>query len=579
MINTFLDSLVGMGIDVTKHHFNNKIDERKLRAELTDFMKQQKRHFAICSHAEEYDFQGLMEYLTGNFISDLEKRIFSLNKKERRIANDSLVAYAIDKAGANTEKAKEQIKKITESALAIVRNFYRKKHSIEKYVLIADIVDAVTDGLSQESSKIIKANETQAESIHNELRALRNELPNKCVVSIDKINELSAEGDFEKIAREIKNGIDAASKSHPLYPYYVFQMNENKLISTPKTLDAARLYPPKFKISGRVKAGDNYLDPLNVDPIDYAYRHQLMLTIEADHVIKMLGDFKDPIQIEAKDMEGKAIYATPPQFPKAMPYSIKVGEMVYFDYVLIRTQEIQDDGVIVLGNKKQENMSIKFEIRINPAELTKPQFIFRADAETMNNHKWLNYIKFMMALKSGADIHIYSLDQRTDFISGFINDFEYKTGFASVEIEVDFYEKICAIEEYFGISLPIPEQITEDEYQDVLYVADLVQNKTVTHNWKELTLRGRINNQLRQGLRNMESGMIAFSYTADFDELFGINLGLKFRRTYNCGYIENLDKVKRLVDMIDNGDEIKLIIKPGEDNTCIDSLNETNVDL
>ena len=76
----------------------------------------------------------------------------------------------------------------------------------------------------------------------------------------------------------------------------------------------------------------------------HAYRHQLKLVMSIDEAVKLLGNRPDPIQTEAKQYIGKEIIAIPPEFPEAFPCSIKVGEKTYFDYILLRTEEILDDG-------------------------------------------------------------------------------------------------------------------------------------------------------------------------------------------------------------------------------------------
>ena len=60
--------------------------------------------------------------------------------------------------------------------------------------------------------------------------------------------------------------------------------------------------------------------------------------------IKLLGDQLDPIQKEAQELVGKKIVMVPPAFPPAFPCAVKVKDKTYFDYVLLRTQEILDDG-------------------------------------------------------------------------------------------------------------------------------------------------------------------------------------------------------------------------------------------
>lgn len=46
-------------------------------------------------------------------------------------------------------------------------------------------------------------------------------------------------------------------------------------------------------------------------------------------------------------------------------------------------------------------------------------------------------------------LHIYVLSMKKDFIARNIGQVNYNTGFPSLEQEVDFLKRICAIEDYF----------------------------------------------------------------------------------------------------------------------------------
>lgn len=134
------------------------------------------------------------------------------------------------------------------------------------------------------------------------------------------------------------------SEEHPLYPDYGFTFDGNILKSTPLSTDAQQRYPAKLNFKGKIRVGECYFNDTTVDPMDYAYRHQLKLVMSVREAVKLLGNRPDPIQTEATKFIGKDIIAIPSEFPEAFPCSIKVGEKTYFDYILLRTEEILEDG-------------------------------------------------------------------------------------------------------------------------------------------------------------------------------------------------------------------------------------------
>ena len=53
---------------------------------------------------------------------------------------------------------------------------------------------------------------------------------------------------------------------------------------------------------------------------------------------------------------------------------------------------------------------------------------------------------------------------------------------------------------------------------------------------------------------------------------FDWNLQFRHMRTYKCAIIQDFEKIKRKAEVLDDGDEIKIIFKPGDDNTAVDTL-------
>lgn len=158
------------------------------------------------------------------------------------------------------------------------------------------------------------------------------------------MSQMAATSHFSQIEKIFKKLLAGMSVEHPLYPYYGFSFDGDILKGTPLSVAAKQRYPARLYFKGTIRVGDHYFNDATVNPMDYAYRHQLKLVMSISEAVKLLGNRPDPIQTEAARFVGKDIIATPPEFPESFPCSIKVGEKTYFDYILFRTEEILDDG-------------------------------------------------------------------------------------------------------------------------------------------------------------------------------------------------------------------------------------------
>lgn len=140
-----------------------------------------------------------------------------------------------------------------------------------------------------------------------------------------------------------------------------------------------------------MRSGDTYVSAAPADLLDYAYRHQLRLTIEVEEAVKFLENIQDPFQGEAE-----------------------------------------------------------------------------------------------------KDLHLYLPEKGKDWMVGKCQNVGYKTGFGTVEQEIDFLERVCAVEEYFHVKLAVQGTITEEEYQKLQYLSDLVREEKVQLTWQQETLRAAL---------------------------------------------------------------------------------------
>ena len=564
-ITTAAEYVAGLGIDAAKEHVQGKLDEKRLRSELTSYIECQRKYNEMCSLAEEIYFQGLVEYIQNNLFEQAGVRIFDPNRKKRGFARQEIIDAAVTHSKANTPEGKKRVATCISICLDIIHGFYVKHHlSVKEYLLAETIVDSVTEEVQEAQATTVAAVEDARDQILARIDS------NGSLFSIDKAVALAGAGSLDSIGSDIKKMLDHISVEHPYYPHFGYDYRNGMILSKPLTAEAKKLYPTKYVLTGAVRFGDQYYNDPNGDPLDYAYRHQLPITMEVSKATKLLGEKPDPRQDEVAVLEGNTVVATPPEFPPAFPCAIKVRDKTFFEYVLLRTQEILDDGTYVIGNQEQGG-SFYFEVRINPQIPNKPDF--KINMSNATNKELLNYVRFMSTLSKEKDLHIYVLALSEDIIAGYINDMNYRTGFGSVDEEIDFLERVCAIEDYFGVTLSPQGEISNKEYETVLHISDLIRNDEVKGTWSEATFTGIMSQHFREELINMDKELYMFSYVGfSHVELFGAEFEFRFMRTFNCAQMVDFEKVKRKAEVLDDGDDIKITFKAGDDKGTIDTL-------
>ncbi|MFA6940500.1 MAG: abortive infection system toxin AbiGii family protein, partial [Clostridiaceae bacterium] len=147
---------------------------------------------------------------------------------------------------------------------------------------------------------------------------------------------------------------------------------------------------------------------------------------------------------------------------------------VEFEYILLRTQEILEDCIIVVSNREQEKCPFKISMRINVAE---KKTDFNINIEELRNKNLLQYVRFMKKASGGANLAIRLLPTGQNLMEGTLNQFKYKSGFETTDEEIAFLEKVVLIEDYFGKPIILPDEICTDDYDIIYYISELINGE------------------------------------------------------------------------------------------------------
>jgi hypothetical protein len=326
-------------------------------------------------------------------------RLFG-KKKERQMARQKIINKAVFYSQAKTELSRKKVVKLVTGIMDILREYYRSKVGRCTLLIAAEIVDDVErdlkEQLVEQDQRLTNKLQSFEQRVINEVSAKIERAVGNNVLSVEKNLQLTRLGEFNEIESNLNSLLRCIGSEHILYPDYRYvpevKDGELRLISRPVSLGATKKYPPKMECRGKIRLGTQHLNEFNSDIINYANRHQLPITISILEAKKLLGDIDDPIQREAEELVGTKVVIPPKPFPDAIPYSILLDGNVELEYILLRTQEILEDGTIILSNTKQGKFPFRICIRINIAE-KKIDFNFRT--ENPSNKDMLQYVRFM----------------------------------------------------------------------------------------------------------------------------------------------------------------------------------------
>lgn len=378
--------------------------------------------------------------------------------------------------------------------------------------------------------------------------------------------KLMKEKKYEELQSKLQEGTNLIGTNHPLYPLYsvgIKEENGNPIFySKIMSKEAVEEYPPKVRGHFRFSNGNSSLS-IN-EMLKKSYNNQEALSVEIIDIEKFLGDFKDVFQDEVKDLKGKRAEIYPPEFPMAKPFSILVdGELVY-DYIELRIERILDDGIWLISNREQQNSDFKIALRVDVSKKTTD---FSLKNYASSNESNLRYDKFMKALANGEKLTIKSLKYQTSLFEGTINNFDYKSAFEDIDEEIEFLEAVVLIEKTYGKCICIDGEIKNEDYEKIMFIADMIKGKSREFTWDTVTFSVKFNDHIKEKILTMNSDPLVTDYRCDEEiNVFGESFEIKnVNIILNNVIFSKLDKLKRLAEVLDEGDTIDIEIQPVEE--------------
>ncbi|MCF8020047.1 MAG: hypothetical protein K9L62_11655 [Vallitaleaceae bacterium] len=394
----------------------------------------------------------------------------------------------------------------------------------------------------------------------------------------DELIRLLSAGNIHDAMRILKMQDNIIGTTHPYFPHYVLEVKklgkEYIPYSKPLTKEAFEKYPPKIK--GKFSLSDKYKGFKDIrDLLEYSYKTQTEIEINNIELMKMIGDEKDPYQEEIDLLLSKTTdwRIKPKEFPEARPYKIVIeGSGISYDYILLRATRIEDNKVF-LSNKEQgndaefnlvfdlENKKITINIRFNKGFDT-------------SKISLLKYLQFTKSAISKRKFSIIALEFDTVLAEGLLDGFNYESPFGNIDNEIMFVEYITLIEDHYNTEVEIPKEIKNDDLEAIYYLGEALRYGEIEGTWEDGNFDFVIAEDSADNIKNLEDkpfdlSLVASAKVVVFKKEFPIP---KIVRTFKSALMKDLDKVKKKVEVLENGDSIKVTFEAKGDKQYIEKF-------
>ena len=542
-----VDYLCNIGFDVVKDRIMDSNKTVAVYDRLEDYLERQREVNEICSRDEEIDFEGLAKYIREELIEDVKLRLFG-KTEERAKARDTILRKATLYAQSQTNLSEKRAQKMVEDSIAILQGYYRSKVNRELLFIATQIEDTFSkriDDVNQDVSAKIAQIEAKVEAAN--------------LMSLDANIALAQAGNLSQIERNLSAALKAISSTHKLFPYYGYKMEgQDNLVSIPLTDDAVKLYPPRFNVTASsVRLGDTVISKIDNDVFSKSYRHQVPISMDVVTARKYLGDILDPSQREAEQMTGAHVIMTPPPFPPAFACSISIDDVLCFEYVLLRTKEILDDGTVIISNEEQKSFPFDISVSYNHQS---EQYSFTIHINSTSSSEMLQYYQFISSLACGGEMQIKVLSTNEVIIKGLATTSDS----ADYSFEIHFLEMVTNIEEAFNCCFELPDEISRNDYDTLEHLNTLLETGKYKGSWTKMNFDFTVSSNTKQRVSELTNANYSLWYISPTEiDLLGKELQLPIMRKIECAQVYELEKTKRKAEVLDDGDSIKINYVPG----------------
>lgn len=237
-------------------------------------------------------------------------------------------------------------------------------------------------------------------------------------------------------------------------------------------------------------------------------------------------------------------------------------ESILYQRMSVRVNERFEDGTVIFTNEEQ-NTPFKIRIQANPIT-SNVSFTFAINGGSNSDH--LKYSQFLKAARSIGRLKVHHLNSGNNLLEANCSEAESSEYMERLDSEIAFLENIVALENYFGIRIDVPERFAPDEVDLVRYVAAIVQGEEICGGWSRYEMNMTIAPQTKQNLTESSEKPYSLTYVGSATvDIFGNSLTYPCMRTLLSAKLENPSKIVRLLEILEEGEEMPVVFIPGEE--------------
>ena len=168
---------------------------------------------------------------------------------------------------------------------------------------------------------------------------------------------------------------------------------------------------------------------------------------------------------------------------------------------------------------------------------------------------------FLKKASAAKKITLKALEKNIEFLStGNLNHIDN----TKLNAEIEFLEKVVAIERFFDIAFSIPQELRAEDHSLIDQLYSMIERGVYQSRRKCFNFTLEVSELSRSSINSMsEDARFALVYTEDVTvALFGQTIKFLLLRRIDGATLDNLGELKQKIAALNDGDEIELRYVP-----------------
>lgn len=407
----------------------------------------------------------------------------------------------------------------------------------------------------------------------------------------DYMSWLIKNGKLEEAVEAFTTVYKQTEKLHPLYPLYTYKPIEigSKIVfeHSPANRTIAKTLPLQFKGKFAINDQDFKEGETLGEFFTRKFYSQEKISIDMKYIETWIGEqlIQDVISIEHHAVTEGEWYIQPGELPPPIKAKLVLSEQdrAIIDYLELRVTEVNSkQNKIEISNKHQQNSPIVITLTI-PNRFVNNEYLDNSSKFNIKiREKYQGriiaektFLEFMKYVELCSKMSLIDLETQKVFFTTESMKFDEPEEFQNIDKRLLLLSDLLRIENELDVEFQLPDLIEEEDFDKIHILKSIIEEKEIATSIENFSAVFDDKLALKKMIYEIEDNPIMVTGNEQKTiDLFNVKFeNIKVTHRFENLVVKDPDRIKKKLDLLDEGETVKVEFIPGTKNTVTTRYN------